>query len=277
MLASDLDDVVRAVATTDVTTCDDAELKLVAAELHTLRCWLDAMDAAVVSRSKELAFADGRRSAREVEVIIERAAVCEAMPDVHAALAAGTLSSGHCDAIARAANRLDEQERIELAAMAPTLVADAATTSVDTFARKVRDMARRISRDDGLRHHEKLRSQRAVCRWRDREGMCHTQVSLDPEADARLSAAFDAAVAAEKAKPDDGRTFDQLKADAFIAVMTATPVSGVRRPSSSCWSTSKRSAAVSTRPACARRSTASPSRQRPFGGWPARRTSSRSC
>ncbi len=97
---------------------------------------------------------------------------------------------------------------------------------MDAFARKVRDLARRISRDEGLRHHEKLRSQRTVKRWMDREGMCHTQISLDPEADARLSAAFDAAVAAEKAKPDDGRTFDQLKADAFMAMVTATPVTG---------------------------------------------------
>ena len=72
---------------------------------------------------------------------------------------------------------------------------------MDAFARKVRDLARRISRDEGLRHHEKLRSQRTVRRWRDLESMCHTQISLDPEADARLSAAFDAAVAAERPSP----------------------------------------------------------------------------
>ena len=117
-----------------------------------------------------------------------------------------------------------------MAAHGAELVEQAATTSVDVFARKVRDLARRISRDEGLRHHEKLRSQRTVRRWMDREGMCHTQISLDPEADARLSAAFDAAVAAEKAKPDDGRSFDQLKADAFMAMVTATPVPGARRP-----------------------------------------------
>ena len=148
------------------------------------------------------------------------------MPEVHAALSAGTLSAGHADAIARAANRLDDRERVELAAQAPSLVEQAATTSVDVFARQVRDLARRISRDEGLRHHEKLRSQRTVRRWMDREGMCHTQISLDPEADARLSAAFDAAMAAEKAKPDNGRTFDQLKADAFMAMVTATTDTG---------------------------------------------------
>ena len=161
-------------------------------------------------------------------MIAERSAVCTAMPEVHEALAAGTLSAGHADAIARAANRLDAEERVELAAQAPSLVEQAATTSVDAFARKVRDLARRLSRDEGLRHHEKLRSQRTVKRWMDREGMCHTQISLDPEADARLSAAFDAAVAAEKAKPDNGRTFDQLKADAFMTMITVD--TGPRRP-----------------------------------------------
>jgi hypothetical protein len=229
MLVGDVVEVVRQIAATHPATCDPAELRLLATGVHRLRCWLDAVDAAVVARSAEMASAGGRRSSREADVLTERAAVCEAMPEVHSALAAGELSAGHADAIARAANRLDEHEQVALAAAAPELVAQAAATSVDAFARKVRELARRISRDEGLRHHEKLRSQRAVRRWMDREGMCHTQISLDPEADARLSGAFDAAVAAEKAKPDDGRSFDQLKADAFMAMVTST-VPGARRP-----------------------------------------------
>jgi hypothetical protein len=230
MLASDLVDMVRSVAVTDPATCDGSGLVTLAADVHRLRCWLDSVDAAVVSRRRELATAGGRRSLREADVVSERATVCEAMPEVHSALAAGTLSAGHADAIARAANRLDPEERSELAAMAPELVAQAASTSVDTFSRKVRELARRISCDEGLRHHEKLRSQRAVRRWRDGEGMCHTQISLDPEADARFSAVFDAAIAAERAKPDDGRSFDQLPADAFMNLVTMTPVPGARRP-----------------------------------------------
>jgi hypothetical protein len=230
MLASELVEVARSVAATDPTTCDTAGLATLAADVHRLRCWLDAVDAGAVARSRELASVGGRRSSREADVVSERATVCAAMPAVHEALAAGALSAGHADAIARAGNRLDDCQREELAAMAPLLVADAASTSVDRFARRVRDLARRISRNEGLRHDEKLRSQRAVRRWTDCEGMCHTQVSLDPEADARFSAVLDAAVAAERSKSDDGRTFDQLRADAFMAVVTATPVPGSRRP-----------------------------------------------
>jgi mannose-6-phosphate isomerase-like protein (cupin superfamily) len=60
--------------------------------------------------------------------------------------------------------------------------------------------------------------------------MGHTHISLDREADARFSGVFDAAVAAERATPDDGRSFDQLRADAFMHLVTATPVPGSRRP-----------------------------------------------
>ena len=210
--------------------------------IHRLQCWLDAVNAAVAVRADELAAAGaggpacvvltdgGRRSSREVAVVTDRAAVCAAMPEVHAALAAGAVSAGHADAIARAANRLDERGRAELAALAPDLVADAAQLSVARFDRKVRDLARRLSRDDGLRHHERLTAQRSVSRWTDGDGMCITRISLDPEADARFSAVFDAAVAAEQAKPDTGRTFDQLKADAFINLVTAPATPGARRP-----------------------------------------------
>ena len=152
MLASDLVDVMREVLATDPATCDTAGLTTLADGLHRLRCWLDSADAVVVARRRELASAGGRRSSREADVVSERATVCEAMPEVHAAMAAGTLSAGHADATARAVNRLDDQERVELAAMAPELVTQAASTSVDAFARRVRDLARRISRDEGLRH-----------------------------------------------------------------------------------------------------------------------------
>jgi hypothetical protein len=152
------------------------------------------------------------------------------MPEVHAALAAGTVSAGHADAIARAGRRLDEAGRGELAALECELVELAARTTVERFDRTVRDLARRLSRDDGLRHHERLKAQRTVSRWVDGEGMCITRISLDPEADARFSAVFDAAVAAEQAKPDDGRTFDQLKADAFLNLVTAPAAPGTQRP-----------------------------------------------
>src|SRR5215217_6626689 len=129
MLAGDPIDVLRSIVVRDPTTCDPAALTRLSADVHRLRCWLDAVDAVVVTRARELASAGGRRSSREADLVTERAAVCQVIPEVHEALAAGTLSAGHADAIARAANRLDDQERVELAAVAPTLVAGASNTS----------------------------------------------------------------------------------------------------------------------------------------------------
>ncbi len=52
--------------------------------------------------------------------------------------------------------------------------------------------------------------------------MCHTHLQFDPEADAKVSAALDAAIAAERTKPEDSesRSFDQLKADAMVTLIT---------------------------------------------------------
>src|SRR5215207_3918412 len=78
MLASDVVEVVRQVSATDRTTCDATELRSVAAAVQRVRCWLDAVDAAVVARSVELASVGGRRSSREADVVAESSAVCAA-------------------------------------------------------------------------------------------------------------------------------------------------------------------------------------------------------
>ena len=51
--------------------------------------------------------------------------------------------------------------------------------------------------------------------------MCHTHLELDPETDAKVSAALDAAVAAARAQQqDDDVNFDHLKADALVDLIT---------------------------------------------------------
>ena len=153
------------------------------------------------------------------------------MPELHEALSSGTVAAGHVDAVARVAGQVDEAVRSQLVEQAADLVEKASVSSVDWFERHVRELARHLSDDDGLAWRERIRRQRFLRRWSDREtGLCHTHVALDPEADARLSASLDAAVAAERANPEtEARTFDQLRADAFVAAVTG-PRSGERRP-----------------------------------------------
>ena len=59
MLAGDVVDVVREVATTDPSTCDAPGLTALMAAAQGVRCWLDSVDAAVAVRADELARAGG--------------------------------------------------------------------------------------------------------------------------------------------------------------------------------------------------------------------------
>jgi hypothetical protein len=80
-----------------------------------------------------------------------------------------------------------------------------------------------LSGDDGLSRQEWRRRQRCVKRWVDREtGLCHTHLTLDPETDEQVARALGAAVAAEQAAAprDDDRSFDQLRADALVGLIT---------------------------------------------------------
>jgi hypothetical protein len=68
-------------------------------------------------------------------------------------------------------------------------------------------------------------------RWIDRAtGMCHTHLELDPETDAKVCSALCDAIATERAKPDDGRTWDQLQADALVGLITGAQTLDPRTP-----------------------------------------------
>ncbi len=242
MFATDLAASVDRTLCAERVVCDQAALAELAALSLQARARLDAFDASVAMFAAELAAAGrcegpevllavgGRRSVREAKAVADRGVVCGLLPELHDALSAGTVSAGHVDAVARVASRLDDDARTELVGHAMSVLQWAQGMAVEAFERKVCRFGRMLARDDGVGEHERMRRQRSVRRWVDRQdGMCHTHITLDPEADARFSAALDAAVAAEQAKPDDeARTFDQLKADAFINLVTGARGGGRR-------------------------------------------------
>jgi hypothetical protein len=224
-------------AAADLDTCDQASLTDLAQLALTHRARLDAFDASLAIAAArldvpaaELLACDGRRRSRDADVIVDRGVVLESMPELHDALAAGAVSAGHVDAIVRVAGRLTDAERPGLVALAPALLDAARSSSVQAFERETRQLATLLSHDQGVGQHERLRRQRSLRRWVDRSGMHHTHVILDPEADARFSAALDAAVGAEALHDDDtGRTFEQLKTDAFLTLTTTPRNTGRRR------------------------------------------------
>ena len=103
---------------------------------------------------------------------------------------------------------------------------------VETFEREMSKLGRVLSRDDGVSRMARLRQQRCVRRWVDRvTGMCHTHLQVDPETDARIATALDAAVAtARAAAQGDDVDFDHLKADALVGLITGARTTGHRVP-----------------------------------------------
>ena len=143
----------------------------------------------------------------------------------------GAVSSGHVDAIARLAGKLDDAGRAELRDLESAIVRSAERSVVEVFEREMRDLERILTRTSGTNRLEHQRQQRNVKRWVDKvTGMCHTHLELDPEADAKIASVFDAAVAAERSKPDDGRSFDQLQADVMVDLITGARTTDPRVP-----------------------------------------------
>jgi hypothetical protein len=225
----------------DPTQCGRDGLVLLARRSLRVRCWLDALDAAVAARAAQLAedgtSADavtvlaggGRRSRRDAEAAAARGEVCSRMPAFAAALSDGALTGGHVDAVVDATRTLDEDAKARFAAHAETLAESAATMPPERFADEVREVARNVASDDGLSRHERMRHDRRVRRWVDKwSGMCNTKLSLDPLADARVWAAISAAVAAARAadQRDDDRTWDQLQADVVVDLLTRDGAAG---------------------------------------------------
>ncbi len=236
---------VATLAAADIAACDRAALAELVTRSQRVRSWLDAFDATVAAAAARLAAegrceppgtlltGGGRRSGRDAQAAAARGNVCQLLPGVHQALAHGTLTGGHADALARLAGDLDDAGRARLRELEPNLVAAAAATSVEAFCRDVAELGRHLSGDEGVSRQERLRRQRSLPRWVDRHsGLCHTHLTLDPETDAKVSAALDGAVAAEQATapPDDQRSFDQLRADAMVNLITGARQPGHRPP-----------------------------------------------
>jgi hypothetical protein len=147
MSAARIHGLVTTLTATDPAICDQGGLAELVAASQQLRCWLDAFDATVAARAAALAhdgrceppavLLAGRHSRRDGETAARRGEVCELLPGLHEALAAGTVSAGHADAVARVAADLEDRGRTELRGVEDAVVASAAASTVEEFTRKV--------------------------------------------------------------------------------------------------------------------------------------------
>jgi Domain of unknown function (DUF222) len=227
----------------DPDQCERDGLALLVRRSLRVRGWLDALDARVAARATRLADEDnaadaatvlgggGRRSRRDAEAVAARGGVCERMPALGEALADGTVTANHVDAVVNAARHLDDDGKARLADHAESLVKAAASLTPEQFDRECKDLARNLAGDDGLSRQDRLRRERKVRRWVDKHtGMCNTLLSLDPLADAQAWTAINGAIAAARAadQQDDERTWDQLQADVVVDLLTGARADGER-------------------------------------------------
>ena len=235
MFATDVVALAAELAAADPATCDRGDLAELVRTSQRLRGWLDALDVRIALQASRLAeqggceapaavlAGEGRRSVKDAAAAADRAGVCDLLPGVHDALAGGDVSAGHADALARVARDLDDAGRSQLKELEATVVESATTSTVEAFEREMRDLARILAPDDGVGNHERLRRQRRCAGgWIGTPGCATPICNWTRRPTPSVSAALGAAIAAEQAKGDDTeqRSFDQLKADAMVALVT---------------------------------------------------------
>jgi len=173
----------------------------------------------------------GRRSDKDAKKIADRADLGESMSDLEDALGAGTVSTGHLDAIASATKGLDEDLKAQFFEHEEELLEMAETESVDAFTRRCRQLARRLVAASSKSDAEELDNQRKrsrVKRWVDQiTGMHHTHLELDPIRDAKLWSVLDAQLATLRQADGNAKTpWSQLQVEAIIAAVEAGVTNG---------------------------------------------------
>jgi len=247
MPQSNVDTAIRAVASAQPATMNRDELAEHLAHLRLVRSWIDAAEITANRRARHLAdtgtagspeaahIRAGQRSEREARAITDRAEVCDQLPGFETALATGTISAGHLDALARAGKRLDDTGKQHLAASADTYLDQATRSTVDAFDRAMRNETSAINAATaGTTAAEELAAQHRrsnVKRWVDKTtGMHHTNLELDPRRDAVMWSAIDAQLATDRAVDGNADTpWSELRVQAVVNAVSASGDPG-RRP-----------------------------------------------
>ncbi len=221
----------------DPTVCDRRELERIVELSARVRGWVDAIDVAVARRvasdatpgvdasPAEVLARRGRRSRKDAKAAADRAAVCDQLPSFEDALADGTVSAGHVDALANATRNLDDAARSELTALEAELLAAACRDTIAEFDKDCRDLARLLAGDGGVGELDRQKSNSTLRRWIDKiTGMWHLHAELDPETGAKLWTAIDAQL--DTVQQRHGNTeipLERLTVVALAEIVAGTP------------------------------------------------------
>ena len=204
------------------------------------RGWLDAVEAQISSRLRELATAVspgvdagvadvhgavGGVSAAEGRKRDRRSKTLDEAPSFGDALATGRIGAEHVDGLANATATASDDIKAELLADHEALLAAATSKTPEEFARTCRERIRRLERDHGISRNRQQRRETFFTRRVNRAtGMIEGRYAFHPELGDQIFGAVDREVAAmiaagERAGDPEfvGRSYDrnQLAAEAL--------------------------------------------------------------
>ncbi len=199
MKSSEVVELVRQLAATDIATADVECCTEVLHGLSRVVAWAEAGKIAVARQLAALALESPAISPEHVVATatrvslgqamepFKRATTIESMPEFGEALAEGFVSAAHVDVVASAFAKLDVDDQDRFAARSEFLAGVARRSTPGEFARTVRAEVLRTQRSDGL---ERLRHQQQATylkTWVDKaSGMWCLHGEFDPETGARL-------------------------------------------------------------------------------------------
>ena len=181
---------------------------------------IEALDDGGVN-SKTVLREAGRMSTRNANSVAKTAAGLAEMPKLAEALAGGAITVEHAAvAVGAAAKTSAEQVDDELSKLAET-------SSVDVFAEQSRRWVNRNQPDDGSELYQRQRRSRLFKNWVNEDGMGVLLAELDPTSYQQVLKAINVEYdrlwrddGGRDGTPDDVRTAQQRKADAFVALIT---------------------------------------------------------
>lgn len=170
-------------------SCTDRQLVIEAiAAVTRIAAWCDAQQIAYAQAldtmgavPEDVMATAARSDSRDAQRIVKRAATASKAPAFGDALAAGRVAAGHLDQLGNSLCRLDPVQQDSLLADASRLVAIAAHSTPDEFARALRAEERRLATDDGMaRLDQQRRAVRLQRRVDMQSGMNIFTLTVDP-------------------------------------------------------------------------------------------------
>ena len=209
----------------DATCTDRSRVVDAIAAVTRITAWCDAQQiayaqalAAMGAVAEDVLAKAARSDNRDAERILKRATTAATAPAFGNALAAGRVAAGHLDQLGNSLRRLDSGQQQSLLADEARLIAIAANSTPDEFARVLRAEERRLATDDGMSRLEQQRRAVRLHRRTDMQsGMNVFTLTLDPVTGLMLHNKLNAATEALfHTKTPDGCPTDPIEKQAFL-------------------------------------------------------------